>query len=95
MEFSSNYKGQSWGFTLCSTARVMLGQVLSIVTCGTRTHRVFPLHVFHVFIGPPPTYPTVPTSAPGECPSSEWIESGSDCFLVRPTQYLSWQGALE
>ena len=32
-------KGQSWGFTSRSTARVILGQVLRIATCGTRTHR--------------------------------------------------------
>ena len=32
-------KVQSWGFTSRSTARVILGQVLSIATCGTRTHR--------------------------------------------------------
>ena len=32
-------QSQSWGFTSRSTARVILGQVLSIVTCGTRTHR--------------------------------------------------------
>ena len=32
-------KGQSWGFTSHSTARVILGQVLRIATCGTRTHR--------------------------------------------------------
>ena len=31
-------KGQSWGFTSRSTARVILGQVLRIATCGTRTH---------------------------------------------------------
>ena len=31
--------GQSWGFTSRSTARVILGQVLRIATCGTRTHR--------------------------------------------------------
>ena len=33
------FKGQSWGFTSRSTARVILGQVLRIATCGTRTHR--------------------------------------------------------
>ena len=33
------HKGQSWGFTSRSTARVILGQVLRIATCGTRTHR--------------------------------------------------------
>ena len=27
-----NIKGQSWGFTSCSTARIILGQVLSIDT---------------------------------------------------------------
>ena len=27
------------GFTSCSTATVILGRVLSIATCGTRTHR--------------------------------------------------------
>ena len=32
-------KGQSWGFTSRSTARVILGQVFRIATCGTRTHR--------------------------------------------------------
>ena len=32
-------KGQSWGFKSRSTARVILGQVLRIATCGTRTHR--------------------------------------------------------
>ena len=32
-------QSQSWGFTSRSTARVMLGQVLRIATCGTRTHR--------------------------------------------------------
>ena len=32
-------KGQSWGFTSRSTARVILGQVLRVATCGTRTHR--------------------------------------------------------
>ena len=32
-------QSQSWGLTSCSTARVILGQVLSIATCGTRTHR--------------------------------------------------------
>ena len=32
------YKIQIWGFTSRSTARVILGQVLSIATCGTRTH---------------------------------------------------------
>ena len=32
------YKGQNWGFMSHSTARVILGQVLSIVTCcGTGT----------------------------------------------------------
>ena len=31
--------GQSWGFTSRSTARVILGHVLRIATCGTRTHR--------------------------------------------------------
>ena len=35
----NEYKGQSWGFMSCSTARVILGQVLNIATCGTRTHR--------------------------------------------------------
>ena len=30
---------QSWGFKSRSTARVILGQVLRIATCGTRTHR--------------------------------------------------------
>ena len=30
-------QSQSWGLTSCSTARVILGQVLSIATCGTRT----------------------------------------------------------
>ena len=30
---------QSWVFTSRSTARVKLGQVLSIATCVTRTHR--------------------------------------------------------
>ena len=30
---------QSWGLTSRSTARVILGQVLRIATCGTRTHR--------------------------------------------------------
>ena len=30
--------GQSWGFTSRSTARVILGQVLRIATCGTQTH---------------------------------------------------------
>ena len=36
-----DFKGQSqsWGFTSRSTARVILGQVLRIATCGTRTHR--------------------------------------------------------
>ena len=28
-------KGQSWGFRSHSTARVILGQALSIVTCGS------------------------------------------------------------
>ena len=28
-----------WDFTPCSTARVLWGKVLSIATCGTRTHR--------------------------------------------------------
>ena len=32
-------QSQSWGLTSRSTARVILGQVLSIATCGTRTHR--------------------------------------------------------
>ena len=32
-------KGQSWGFMSRSTARVILGQVLRIATCGTLTHR--------------------------------------------------------
>ena len=32
-------KVQSWGFTSRSTARVILGQVLRIATCRTRTHR--------------------------------------------------------
>ena len=40
------YAGTMWGyfkvkvgyFTFPSTARVTLGQVISIVTCGTRTH---------------------------------------------------------
>ena len=32
-------QSQSWGFTSRSTARVILGQVLRIATCGTRTHR--------------------------------------------------------
>ena len=31
-------QGQSLGFTSRSTARVILGQVLSIVTCGSQTH---------------------------------------------------------
>ena len=31
------FKGQSWDFTSSSTATVMLGQVLSIATYGTRT----------------------------------------------------------
>ena len=35
----SKVKGQSWGFTSRSTARVILGQVLRIATCGTRTYR--------------------------------------------------------
>ena len=30
-------KGQSWGFTSRSTARVIMEQVLSIATCGTPT----------------------------------------------------------
>ena len=29
---------QSWGFTSHLTASVILGQVLSIVTCGSQTH---------------------------------------------------------
>ena len=32
-------KGQSLGFMSRSTTRVILGQALSITTCGTRTHR--------------------------------------------------------
>ena len=32
-------QSQSWGFTSCSITMVILGQVLSIATCGTRTHR--------------------------------------------------------
>ena len=28
----------SWGFTARSTARTILGQVLSIATCGSQTH---------------------------------------------------------
>ena len=35
----SQSQSQSWGLTSRSTARVILGQVLSIATCGTRTHR--------------------------------------------------------
>ena len=35
----SEEQSQSWGFTSRSTARVILGQVLRIATCGTRTHR--------------------------------------------------------
>ena len=31
-------KGQSWDFTSCSTDRVILGQVLIIVTSASRTH---------------------------------------------------------
>ena len=31
-------ESQSWGFISRSTAMVILGQVLSIVTCGSRTH---------------------------------------------------------
>ena len=31
-------KGQNWVLTSRSTARVILGQVLSIATCGSRTH---------------------------------------------------------
>ena len=30
------YKVQSWGFTSGSTAWIILAQVLSIVTCGSR-----------------------------------------------------------
>ena len=37
--FQSLNQSQSWGLTSRSTARVILGQVLSIATCGTRTHR--------------------------------------------------------
>ena len=37
--FSILSQSQSWGFTSRSTARVILGQVLRIATCGTRTHR--------------------------------------------------------
>ena len=29
---------QSWGSMFCSTTRAILGQVLSIVTCGSKTH---------------------------------------------------------
>ena len=28
--------GQSWGFTSCSTARVILGQAFIIASCGNR-----------------------------------------------------------
>ena len=38
-DFQVVFKGQSWGFMSRSTARVILGQVLRIATCGTRTHR--------------------------------------------------------
>ena len=35
----NTWQSQSWGFTSRLTARVILGQVLRIATCGTRTHR--------------------------------------------------------
>ena len=38
-QFIKVAQSQSWGLTSRSTARVILGQVLSIATCGTRTHR--------------------------------------------------------
>ena len=38
-ECENTKKEGSWGFTSRSTARVILGQVLRIATCGTRTHR--------------------------------------------------------
>ena len=40
MSYSTQYyfKGQSWCFTSGQTVRVILGQVLSIATCGSRTH---------------------------------------------------------
>ena len=40
---NSLVKGQSWGFKSRSTARVILGQVLRIATCGTRTQRWQPM----------------------------------------------------
>ena len=39
MHFRIKGQSQSWGFMSRSTARVILGQVLRIATCGTRTHR--------------------------------------------------------
>ena len=47
------------------------------------------------FLGPSPTYPVVPTSAPGECPTVEWHKYGADCFLFRPNVLLSWHNAAE
>ena len=38
-QFQSQSQSWGWGFTSRLTARVILGQVLSIATCGTRTHR--------------------------------------------------------
>ena len=37
-DWHSSYWSQSWRFTSSSTARVILGQVLGIVTCGSQTH---------------------------------------------------------
>ena len=39
IEYLNSLQSQSRGFTSLSTARVILGQVLRIATCGTRTHR--------------------------------------------------------
>ena len=39
LSFECSDQSQSCGFMSCSTTRVILGQILSIATCGTRTHR--------------------------------------------------------
>ena len=37
--YRSNKKNQSWWFMSRLTSKIILGQVLSIATCGTQTHR--------------------------------------------------------
>ena len=48
-------------------------------------------------VGPSPTYPAVPTSAPGECPSLAWQKYESDCylFMMRDTDYRTWHESVE